>query len=104
MSLRIPGSNDPAQRGRTGLDVLDHEIAAEMATSLGHAGRKVEAIMRKLNAGDLAEAERPALVKEAAEAVYAFFVQRELCGLKRHDDVIAAYAIPRAVIARLGAR
>lgn len=104
MSLRIPGSNDLAQRGRTGLDVLDYEIVAEMATSLGHAGRKVEEAMKRLNAPDLAERERPALLKEASEAVYAFFVQRELCGLKRHDDVIREYAIPRAVIARLGAK
>lgn len=104
MALKIPGSNDLSQRGRTGLDILDYEILGEMASSLGHAGRRVEMIMKRLNAPDLAEEERPAVLRTAAEAVYAFFVQRELCGLRRHDDVIREYGIPRAVLARLGAR
>jgi hypothetical protein len=39
----------------------------------------------------------------AAQAVYAYFIQRELCGLRRHRDVIREYAIPDEVLARLGA-
>ncbi len=104
MSLKLTGSDNLSERGRTGLDVLDHEILGDMASSLGHAGRRVEAIMKQLNASGLADEERSALLKEASEAVYAFFVQRELCGLRRHDDVIREYAIPRAVVVRLGAR
>jgi hypothetical protein len=104
MSLKLPGSNDLAMRGRTGLDVLDYEIVAEMATTLGTAGRKVEAIMARLHAHQGDADERLALVRAAAEAVYAYFVQRELCGLRRHDDVIREYGIPREVLARLGAK
>ena len=44
---------------------------------------------------------RAALVKAA---VYAYFIQRELCGLRRHDEIIRDYAIPREVLVRLGAR
>ncbi|WP_367718396.1 DUF6665 family protein [Nitratireductor sp. GISD-1A_MAKvit] len=40
----------------------------------------------------------------AADAVHHYFIQRELCGLRRHDDVIADLAIPPRVLARLGAR
>jgi hypothetical protein len=104
MALRLPGSSDLAARGRTGLDVLDVEIVAEMATSLGAAGRKAETAMHALNGWTPAEGDRAPLVKAAADAVFAYFVQRELCGLRRHDDVIREQGIPREVLARLGAR
>ncbi len=103
MALKLPGSNDLAMRGRTGLEVLDYEIVAEMATALGTAGRKVEASMARLHAHQGDAEERKALLKAAAGVVYAYFVQRELCGLKRHDDVIREYRIPREVLVRLGA-
>jgi hypothetical protein len=104
MSLKLPGSSDLAARGKTGLEILDYEIVAEMATTLGNAGRKVEAIMARLHAHQGDAGERVALVRTAAEAVYASFVQRELCGLRRHDDVIREYGIPREVLVRLGAK
>jgi len=44
------------------------------------------------------------LLKKTAEAVYAWFIQRELCGMRRHDSLIRDYAIPREVLARLGAK
>ncbi|PSJ60606.1 DUF6665 family protein [Kumtagia ephedrae] len=104
MALKLPGSTDLAARGHTGLEVLDYEIVAEMATSLGTAGRKVEAVMARLRAHQGEADQRRALLSEAAEAVYGYFVQRELCGLRRHDDVIRDYGIPREVLARLGAK
>lgn len=104
MSLKLPGSSDLAARGRPGLDVLDYEIVAEKATTLGTAGRKVETVMAQLHAHQGDAHERIALVRSAAEAVYAYFVQRELCGLRRHDDVIREYRIPREVLVRLGAK
>lgn len=104
MALRMPGSSDLAARGRTGLDVLDVEIVSEMASSLGAAGRKAEGAMKALHGWTPADGDRAPLVRAAADSVYAYFVQRELCGLRRHDDVIRAYDIPREVLARLGAR
>jgi hypothetical protein len=96
-SLERPGAQDSA------LDLLGHEILAEKAASLGRAGQRVEAALTRLReAGD--GDERAALLKAAAEAVHAYFIQRELCGLRRHDAPIREYDIPRAVLARLGAR
>ena len=34
--------------------------------------------------------------------VWAFFIQREICGLRSQKDAIRRYAIPPEVIARLG--
>ena len=93
MSLRSPSgysSNSPAE---SGLNVLDYEIAQEKAASLGRAGAAVREAMDRLH-GLSDAADRVALLKSAAEAVYAYFIQRELCGLRRHDDAIREYGIP----------
>lgn len=103
MALRLPGSTDLSMRGRTGLEVLDYEIVEEMATALGAAGRKVEQVMARLHAHSGDAESRKALLKEAAAAVYAYFIQRELCGLRRHQDAIREYRIPNEVLVRLGA-
>lgn len=94
-------------RGRgqaeSALDLLGADILAEKADALGRAGKKAEACLAALRQeGD--GPRRAALLQAASEAVYAYFVQRELCGLRRHDAVIREMAIPRAVLARLGAR
>ena len=57
-----------------------------------------------LNAHEGDADERTSLLKAAAEAVYAYFIQRELCGMRRHQDVIREYRIPNAVLVRLGAK
>ena len=44
------------------------------------------------------------MLKAAADAVWCFFVQREVLGLRDRAAVIAQYDIPREVLARLGAR
>ena len=107
MSLRPPSwlAGD-AQAGsasqNAGLNLLDHELAGEKAAALGRAGERAERALARLHeAGD--GAERSALLKAAAEAVHAYFIQRELCGMRRHDDAIRDYSIPRAVLLRLGA-
>ena len=84
------------------LSPLDHEIMGEKAASLGRAGERVEQTLRRLAEGKADARER--LLREAAQAVYAYFIQRELCGLRRHAEVIREYAIPREVLARLGAQ
>lgn len=101
--LRPPGSSGH-RLPQTGIGALDHELAQEMATALGHAGRQAEASLRRLAAHEGGQAERANLLHEAADAVYAYFIQRELCGFRRHDDVVRQLSIPRAVLARLGAR
>ena len=104
MSTRLPENFAVSFAAETSLSAVDQEILAEKATSLGNAGRKVETCMEKLRSHQGDSETRMALVKSAADAVYAYFVQRELCGFRRHDDIIRDYAIPREVLVRLGAR
>jgi hypothetical protein len=80
-----------------------------MASSLGHAGRKVEAALAELRLADHPETlegpeDRERRLRNAASAVHAYFIQRELCGFRRHDDIIREMGIPRSVLVRLGAR
>lgn len=104
MSLRPPSYLGSASATEIAFDALGHEILAEKATALGRAGQRVEQALASLReAGDDATL-RPRLLKEAAAAVHAYFIQRELCGLRRHDAVIREYAIPKAVLVRLGAQ
>lgn len=88
-------------------DLLKAELAGESASSLGHHGRQVEAAMIALRAFDAAAQgaaeERTALLRRAAKAVWAYFVQRELCGMRDHRWVINDYGITNEVLARLGA-
>ena len=86
--------------GPSGASPIDYEIAGEKAAALGRAGARVERAVAVLAAAD--SAGRDAAMKDAADAVYAYFIQRELCGLRRHQDVIHEYAIPADVLARLG--
>jgi hypothetical protein len=80
-----------------------NELVSERAAALGRAGRNVEVALDALRAGQDG-AEREALLKSAAGAVWAFFVQREACGFRDQRGVIAHYQIPKAVLVRLGAR
>lgn len=103
MSVRMPSNFGRSSAQETAFDVLGHEILAEKAAALGRAGQKVEETLARLR-GNADEQLRPKLLKEAAEAVHGYFIQRELCGLRKHDAVIREYDIPRAVLARLGAK
>jgi hypothetical protein len=87
-------------------DLLKAELAGESASSLGHHGRQVEAAMAAIRAFD-AEAkgtaeERIALIRKAAKAVWHYFVQREVCGMRDHRWVIKDYGITDEVMVRLG--
>ncbi|MDO9431365.1 MAG: hypothetical protein Q7T84_08695 [Phenylobacterium sp.] len=103
-SLRMPqGHRSPFQ---TGASVLDVEIQQERSAALGAAGRRIEkalAALREFDAmgGDLAD--RPPILKEAATAVWYYFIQREACGIRDQRPAIEHYAIPREVLMRLGA-
>lgn len=104
MSLRLPGQGTGATSGKTGVDVFDYEVMAEKAASLGRAGYYAEQYLRRLREYEGDPEERRLLLQKTAEAVYAWFIQRELCGLRRHDNLIREYAIPKEVLVRLGAR
>lgn len=99
MSSLYPGL--PAD---TGLDLLGHEIMAEKAAALGKSGEKARLALGRLKDIPIGSEGREAALKAAAEAVHAYFIQRELCGFRRHEAIIREYEIPGAVLARLGAR
>ena len=110
MSLRLPPNPGNASVSETLFDALGHEILAEKASALGRAGERAATCLARLrdhDAGGAREPEgdsRPRLLAQAAEAVHAFFIQRELCGLRRHEAVIREMQIPREVLVRLGAK
>ena len=102
MSVRMPSNFGQSSAQENALDLLGHEILAEKAAALGRTGQRVEETLKKLRENSDSE-QRTRLLKEAAAAVHAYFIQRELCGLRRHESVIREYDIPRAVLVRLGA-
>jgi hypothetical protein len=90
----------------SGFGPIEHEIAGEKASALGHHGRQVEKAMAALQAFDASPepgVERLTLVKTAAREVWKYFIQRELCGMRDHRGVIGEYRIPAEVLVRLGA-
>jgi hypothetical protein len=105
MPLRTPSSAGSGPR----LAALDHEIAQQMAETLGRVGRHVEQALARLRAGPASDdlhpdqaARRMALLDEAADRVWAMMVQREICGLRHWDAAVKQYAIPPEVLNRMG--
>ena len=103
-NLRMPQSSF-GLTFQTGASILDYEIHEERGYALGVAGRKVEVALQALKDFDAAggEGDRAQLVKAAAKAVWHYFIQREACGIRNQRPAIEHYAMPREVLARLGA-
>jgi len=98
----MPSNIGQAGAQESALDLLGHEILSEKAAALGRAGQRVGQTLARLREDGEGE-HRARLLKEAADAVHGYFIQRELCGFRKHDAVIREYGIPRAVLLRLGA-
>ena len=92
-----------ARYSEAAFNVLQYDMLAEKAASLGHHGRLVEKSVAALREFEGDAEARLALVKQAARHVWAYFVQREACGMRDHSHVINDYGIPSEVLARLGA-
>ena len=97
MALRPPRN----LRLESGASILDYELVGEKAATLGRLGERATAALARLHAGD--PADRRVLVDDAAEAVWHYFIQRELCGFRDQKDAIRHYGIPGEVLVRLGA-
>lgn len=103
MSLRPPRT--VKRLTTTSIDTaLNVEILEEKAASLGRAGRRVEKTLATLRACENDDPSRQNHVRAAADAVYGYFIQRELCGLKDQDAAIRSYKVPAEVIAILGSK
>jgi hypothetical protein len=105
MTVRPPQSLSPSFTKDSGLNLLEYELMSERADSLGRHGLKVEKAIAALSvlkdAGTTPE-RREQLLDDAADAVWAFFIQREICGLRSNRDAVQRYGIPKEVMARLG--
>ena len=86
-------------RPEAGHAALEGEIARERAHSLGAAEKRVIATLADWR--QTAE-DNPEALAAARYAVWAYFVQRELLGFRRHTDVIQDLKIPAIVLNGLG--
>ncbi|KQT44881.1 hypothetical protein ASG47_15765 [Devosia sp. Leaf420] len=84
-------------RPEAGTAALDHEIMAERANSIGAAEARVIKSLAVLETGT------DKALYEARDAVWSYFVQRELMGFRQHGDVIRDLKIPANVLNGLGA-
>ena len=88
--------------------MLDYEILQQKAQTLGTLGRQVEQALAALRAFDAGahgaspDKGRGVLLDEANERVWAFMIQRELCGLRHWEAAVRDYPIPREVLNRVG--
>ena len=105
MPYDLPDRLALARHSDAAFSAIEADVVAEKASSLGHHGRLVETSLAALHAFDRAgdPEERLKLVKKAARDVWAYFVQRELCGLRDQKQVIKDLSIPGEVLVRLGA-
>ncbi len=108
MAVRIPQSLSTDLQRETGWSVLDYELREQKAHTLGTLSSQVEQALAALRAFD-AETHQPdrehrhrAMLDDAADLVWAFMIQRELCGLRSWDAVVKDYGIPREVLNRVG--
>jgi hypothetical protein len=101
-SLRMPQNASKSLGLDTGDAVLRYELLEEQAVALGRLGRKVEAALGQLRESQ--GAGRAEALRVASDAVWCFFVQREVMGLRDRAAIVAQYGIPNEVLVRLGAR
>jgi hypothetical protein len=91
---------------RSGYALLEYEIAQERASSLGRAGRRLEAALAALAACPPTAASdrkiRNALLDQAGYALWLLVVQREACGIAGTAQVMQDYGVPNEVYARMG--
>ena len=108
MAVRVPQSLSAGLQRETGWSVLDYELREQKAHTLGTLSGQVEqsvAALQAFDAGALAsdrDDRRRALLDEAADRVWAFMIQRELCGLRNWEAMVRDYNIPREVLNRVG--
>ncbi len=90
---------------------LDAELLEEKAATLARLTRSFEKALaawreveRETAAGERpGENRRTRLFDEAADALWHFVVQREVCGLRNTEAVLREYGIPPALRMRMGA-
>lgn len=104
MTVRPPKALSPTFSTAGAFNVLEYELMSERADALGRHGLKVEKALAALLElkPEASPDTRERLLDDAADAVWAFFIQREICGLRDSGDAVRRYGIPRKVMVRLG--
>jgi len=93
------------------LNTLEVEMMQERAAALGRVTRSFEQALAAFRDFDAApdgqddrqrHIRREHLLDAAAQALFAFVVQRESCGLKNTESVLRELRVPNAVRLRMG--
>ncbi len=113
MSLKPPQilAQRSAMRAQPIVNTLDAEILEEKAATLGRLTKAFETALAAWRAGEedaaaggsVSEQRRQRLFDEAADALWHFVVQREVCGLRNTEAVLREYGVPAALRLRMGA-
>ena len=103
MALKPPQNAFSRAQAAEAKSSLEGEVAAEKAAALGRAGRGLEQALAALSKPDPGT-DRETLLLIAAERTQAYFMQRELNGLRDQAEIIREYGIPREVLVRIGVR
>jgi hypothetical protein len=78
---------------------LDEQIRREQAEAIGHSGRRLRQALEALDAFDSGErrGQRDTLLREAAEALRSYTIQKELLGAPDDALVTRVYGVPPEV-------
>lgn len=76
---------------------IEAELAAERASALGEAGRKLEKMLAAYTARESEET-----LDELATAVWHYMIVREALSMFDHDAALAVYQVPPHVRSRVG--
>lgn len=95
-SLHLPLPAVPRAGQESAFGALQAEILAEQAASLEYAGEQLKRSLTALAQATPGEKQAAALAA-AREAFWSLIVQRDACGFRNPDEVIATYAVPAEV-------
>jgi hypothetical protein len=110
MSLKPPRHHAPNDLSRPA-NALEYELMQERAVALGRLARNFESALAALRAFDgqatgeapeRSASRRERLLDAAGEALWCLVVQREACGLRNTEAMLAVYDVPAAVRLRMG--
>lgn len=103
MTVRPPKAFSGVRPELLGENELEAEILAEKAAAIGRTGEALRKALDRLACEPPGDARR-ALAYAAAEAAQAFFIQRELMGMRSHAEVVRQYGVPPEVLGKVGAK
>ena len=89
---------------RSGASALEAELMGEKAYALGRAEAHMKTSLADLKVFKGSDASRQIMLQKAANAVHAYFIQRELVGFIDHKGPAEDYNIPKEVLIKVGVK